>query len=91
MAMREASDSVSDIGRALVVNDMTVPMWWDCYQVGGLAALAARKRGPATGAHRSLAARQAHAMQPAVTDTTPDQIGLPLRIGPAQRSRSSSS
>jgi transposase len=80
MAMREAGDSFSDIGRALGVHYMTVSMWWDRYQVGGLDALAARKRGPATGAHRTLSTRQEQAIQRAITDTTPDQLTLPFAL-----------
>jgi transposase len=80
MAMREAGDSFSDIGRALGVHYMTVSMWWDRYQVGGVDALAARKRGPATGAHRTLSARQEQAIQRAITDTTPDQLKLPFAL-----------
>ena len=80
MTMRETGASFSAIGRALGVHYMTVSMWWDRYEAGGLAALAARKRGPATGSHRRLTARQERAIQRAITDTTPDQLTLPFAL-----------
>lgn len=80
MAMRDAGTSFSDIGRTLGVHYMTVSMWWDRYQAGGLDALAARKRGPALGAYRRLTARQEQAIQRAITDTTPDQLTLPFAL-----------
>ena len=43
MTMREAGESFSEIGRALGVHYMTVSMWWDRYQTGGLDALAVRR------------------------------------------------
>lgn len=80
MTMRETGASFSVIGRTLGVHYMTVSMWWDRYQAGGLAALAARKRGPATGSRRRLTARQEQAIQRAITDTTPDQLKLPFAL-----------
>ena len=80
MTMREGGASFSDIGRALGVHYMTVSMWWDRYQTGGLEALAVQKRGPRTGAHRRLTARQEQAIQRAITDTTPDQLKLPFAL-----------
>ncbi|MHB0949813.1 MAG: IS630 family transposase [Gemmatimonadaceae bacterium] len=80
MAMREGGASFTAIGHALGVHYMTVSMWWDRYQAGGLAALAPRKRGPAVGAHRRLTARQEQAIRRAITDTTPDQWKLPFAL-----------
>jgi transposase len=80
MTMREAGESFSAIGAALGVHYMTVSMWWDRYQAGGLAALAVRKRGPTPGAHRRLTPRQEQAIQRAITDTTPDQLKLPFAL-----------
>jgi len=80
MTMREAGTGFSDIGRALGVHYMTVSMWWDRYQAGGMEALAVQKRGPRTGTHRRLTARQEQAIQRAITDTTPDQLKLPFAL-----------
>lgn len=80
MAMREAGETFSAIGAALGVHYMTVSMWWDRYQTGGLDALAVQKRGPKTGAHRRLTSRQERAIQRAITDTTPDQLKLPFAL-----------
>ena len=80
MTMREAGDSFTAIGQALGVHYMTVSMWWDRYQAGGLEALASRARGPKAGVHRRLTARQEQAMQRAITDTTPDQLKLPFAL-----------
>jgi len=80
MTLREAGARFSAIGRTLGVHYMTVSQWWDRYQVGGLEALAVQKRGPATGAHRRLTARQEQAIQRAITDTTPDQLKLPFAL-----------
>jgi transposase len=80
MTMREAGGSFTDIGRVLGVHYMTVSKWWDRYQAGGVAALAAQKRGPAVGAHRRLTARQEQAIRRAITDTTPDQLKLPFAL-----------
>jgi len=80
MTMREAGDSFTEIGQALGVHYMTVSMWWDRYQAGGLEALASRARGPKSGVHRRLTARQEQAMQRAITDTTPDQLKLPFAL-----------
>ncbi len=80
MAMREAGETFSAIGAALGVHYMTVSMWWDRYQAGGLDALAVQKRGPKTGAHRQLTSRQEAAVQRAITDTTPDQLKLPFAL-----------
>ena len=80
MTMREAGDSFTKIGQALGVHYMTVSMWWDRYQVGGLEALAVRTRGPKVGVHRRLSARQEQAIQRAITDTTPDQLKLPFAL-----------
>ena len=57
---------------------MTVSVWWDHYQAGGIDALAVRTRGPTPGAHRRLTARQEQAIQRAIADTTPDQLKLPF-------------
>ena len=80
MTMREAGESFSEIGRALGVHYMTVSMWWDRYQTGGLDALAVRPRGPKVGRHRRLTARQEQAIQRAITDTTPDHLKLPFAL-----------
>ena len=80
VAMREAGDTFSAIGAALGVHYMTVSMWWDRFQVGGLEALAVRTRGPKPGVHRRLTARQEQAIQRAITDTTPDQLKLPFAL-----------
>jgi transposase len=80
MGMREAGASFTDIGRALGVHYMTVSKWWDRYQAGGVAALAAQKRGPAVGAHRRLTAKQELVIQRAITDSTPDQLKLPFAL-----------
>lgn len=80
MTMREGGASFSDIGHALGVHYMTVSMWWDRYQAGGLAALAVRKRGRKIGTQRRLTARQERAIQRAITDTTPDQLTLPFAL-----------
>ena len=80
MTMRDAGDSFTAIGQALGVHYMTVSMWWDRYQAGGLGALAVRTRGPKLGAHRRLTARQEQAIQRAITDTTPDQLKLPFAL-----------
>lgn len=80
MTMREQGDSFSAIGLALGVHYMTVSMWWDRYQAGGLEALAVRTRGPKVGVHRRLTARQEQAVQKAITDTTPDQLKLPFAL-----------
>jgi len=74
MMMREAGDRFSDIGRVLGVHYMTVSMWWDRYQAGGLDALIVQQRGPKVGTRRRLTARQEQAIQRAITDTTPDQL-----------------
>jgi len=37
--MREAGASFTAIGQALGVHFVTVSMWWDRYQAGGLEAL----------------------------------------------------
>jgi transposase len=50
------------------------------YQIGGLAPLALRTRGPKVGVHRRLTARQEQAIQRAITDTTPDQLRLPFAL-----------
>jgi transposase len=80
MTMCETGESFSAIGRVLGVHYMTVSMWWDRYQAGGLAALAVRTRGPKVGVHRRLTARQEQAIQRAITDTTPDQLKLPFAL-----------
>ena len=80
MTMREAGDSFTVIGQTLGVHYMTVSMWWDRYQAGGLEALAVRARGPKPGVHRRLTARQEQAIQRAITDTTPDQLKLPFAL-----------
>ena len=80
MTMREAGETFSAIGQALGVHYMTVSMWWDRYQAGGLDALAVRTRGPKVGVHRRLTARQERAIQQAITDTTPDQLKLPFAL-----------
>ena len=80
MTMREQGDSFSAIGLALGVHYMTVSMWWDRYQAGGLEALAVRTRGPKVGVHRRLTARQEQSVQKAITDTTPDQLKLPFAL-----------
>ena len=80
MTMREAGDSFTAIGLALGVHYMTVSMWWDRYQAGGIDALAVRTRGPKAGVHRRLTARQEQAIQRAITDTTPDQLKLPFAL-----------
>ena len=80
MTMREQGDSFSAIGLALGVHYMTVSMWWDRYQAGGLEALAVRTRGPKVGVHRRLTLRQEQAVQKAITDTTPDQLKLPFAL-----------
>lgn len=80
MAMREDGASFSEIGRALGVHYMTVSKWWDRYQAGGADSLAVQKRGPRTGVHRRLTARQEQAIQRAITDTTPDQLKLPFAL-----------
>jgi transposase len=80
MTMREAGETFSAIGQALGVHYMTVSMWWDRYQAGGLDALAVRTRGPKVGVHRRLTSRQERAIQQAITDTTPDQLKLPFAL-----------
>ena len=80
MTMRETGASFSAIGRALGVHYMTVSMWWDRYQAGGLDALAVRTRGPKVGVHRRMTPRQEQAIQKAITDTTPDQLKLPFAL-----------
>jgi len=80
MTMVEAGQSFTAIGAALGVHYMTVSMWWDRYQAGGLDALAVRKRGRKPGTHRRLTARQEQAIQRAITDTTPDQLKLPFAL-----------
>ena len=80
MTRREAGDSFTVIGQTLGVHYMTVSMWWDRYQAGGLEALAVRTRGPKPGVHRRLTARQEQAIQRAITDTTPDQLKLPFAL-----------
>ena len=80
MTMREAGDTFTAIGQTLGVHYMTVSMWWDRYQVGGLDALAVRTRGPKVGVHRRLSTRQEQAIQRAITDTTPDQLKLPFAL-----------
>lgn len=80
MTMREGGESFSEIGRVLGVHYMTVSMWWDRYQAGGLEALVVRKRGPKVGTQRRLTARQEQAIQRAITDTTPDQLKLPFAL-----------
>ncbi len=80
MTMREAGESFTAIGAAVGVHYMTVSMWWDRYQTGGLEALVVRKRGPKVGTNRRLTARQEHAIQRAITDTTPDQLKLPFAL-----------
>ena len=80
MTMREAGDSFTVIGQTLGVHYMTVSMWWDRYQAGGIDALAVRTRGPKPGVHRRLTARQEQAIQRAITDTTPDQLKLPFAL-----------
>ena len=80
MTMREQGDSFTGIGLALGVHHMTVSMWWDRYQAGGLEALAVRTRGPKVGVHRRLTLRQEQAVHKAITDTTPDQLKLPFAL-----------
>jgi len=80
MAMREEGRTFTEIGAALGVHYMTVSMWWDRYQAGGVDALAPQKRGPAVGAHRRLSAKQEQAVRRAITDTTPDQMQLPFAL-----------
>lgn len=80
MTLCEAGESFSAISRTLGVHYMTVSMWWDRYQAGGLDALAVRTRGPKVGVHRRLTARQEQAIQRAITDTTPDQLKLPFAL-----------
>lgn len=80
MTMRAAGASFTVIGQTLAVHYMTVSQWWDRYQVGGLDALAPRKRGPKVGTQRRLTARQEQAIQRAITDTTPDQLKLPFAL-----------
>jgi len=80
MMLREAGESFSAIGAVVGVHYMTVSKWWDRYQAGGLAALAARKRGPKRERHRRLTAAQEKAIQRAITDTTPDQLKLPFAL-----------
>jgi len=80
MTMREVGNSFTAIGQALGVHYMTVSMWWDRYQAGGLAALAVHTRGPKPSVHRRLTARQEQAIQRAITDTTPDQVQLPFAL-----------
>ena len=80
MTMGEAGQSFTAIGAALGVHYMTVSMWWDRYQAGGLDALAVRKRGRKPGTHRRLTARQEQAIRRAITDTTPHQLKLPFAL-----------
>jgi transposase len=62
MAMREEGRTFTEIGATLGVHYMTVSMWWDRYQAGGIEALAPQVRGPAVGAHRRLTGKQEQAI-----------------------------
>ncbi|MGH3515676.1 MAG: IS630 family transposase [Pseudonocardiaceae bacterium] len=78
--LRTEGRTFAAIGDVLGVHWATVHGWWQRYQVGGLAALGAQRRGRRLGAQRTLTPRQERTVQRLVTDQTPDQLKMPFAL-----------
>lgn len=78
--MREAGDTFAEIGAVLGVHWATVHGWWQRYEVGGLEALVAQRRGRRVGTQRTLTPAQERTIQRLVTDQTPDQLKMPFAL-----------
>src|SRR6266540_3245230 len=78
--LRQDGQTFAAIGAVLGVHWATVLGWWHRFEQGGLAALAARRRGRRPGTHRRLTPAQERTLQRLITDKTPDQLRMPFAL-----------
>jgi transposase len=78
--LRQEQQTFAEIGAVLGVHWATVRGWWERYQGGGLAALAAQRRGRRVGTQRTLTPAQERTIQQLLIDKTPDQLRMPFAL-----------
>lgn len=78
--LRHEGRTFAEIGASVGVHWATVLGWWHRYEAGGLAVLAARRRGRRLGTHRRLTATQERTLQRLIADRTPDQLRMPFAL-----------
>src|SRR5688500_6719695 len=78
--LRQEGRTYAEIGATLGVHWATVLGWWQRFEAGGLAALAAQRRGRRPGTHRRLTPTQERTLQRLIADKTPDQLRMPFAL-----------
>lgn len=78
--LRQEGHTFAEIGATLGVHWATVLGWWQRFEAGGRAALAARRRGRRPGTPRRLSPAQERTLQRLIADRTPDQVRMPFAL-----------
>ena len=78
--LKKSGKGYLEIAEIVGVHRNTVSKWWRLYEQEGLPGLTPKKRGVATGSHRTLSSEQEQLIQQLITEKAPDQFKLAFAL-----------